>query len=197
MYLTVKEASDLTGKSATTIYRLCNKRKNSLYIKKEDNKFFVDKEFLLATYPPEEKRISEEIEHGSVEITEPVFLEIEPKKTEEISAPVVKEQTTEVVETNDVKPLEMVVPENRLTPEVVETNVVKPLEMVASNIKATPEEKTNVNEIIHEKPIVIENLAQVNKPASNKSEILERYIGVSVSILALIALLFLFCFFSK
>ena len=55
MFLTVKEASDLTGKSATTIYRLCNKRRNSVYIRKEDNKFLIDKEFLLASYPLLEK----------------------------------------------------------------------------------------------------------------------------------------------
>jgi hypothetical protein len=83
MFLTVKEASDLTGKSATTIYRLCNKRRNSSFIKKEDNKFFIDKEFLLATYPPEEKRVSEIIEYGSKETGEPVFLEIEQKKQDE------------------------------------------------------------------------------------------------------------------
>lgn len=54
MFISVKEAADLTGKSSTTIYRLCNKRINTLYVRKEDNKFLIDKEFLLATYPPVE-----------------------------------------------------------------------------------------------------------------------------------------------
>jgi len=51
MFISVKEAADLTGKSPTTIYRLCNKRINTLYVRKEDNKFLIDKEFLMATYP--------------------------------------------------------------------------------------------------------------------------------------------------
>lgn len=62
MYITVKEASELTGKSPTTIYRLCNKRRNSLHVKKEDNKFLINKDFLLATYPPDENSVNEQIE---------------------------------------------------------------------------------------------------------------------------------------
>lgn len=54
MFISVKEAADLTGKSATTIYRLCNKRVNTEYVRKEDNKFLINKEFLMATYPQEE-----------------------------------------------------------------------------------------------------------------------------------------------
>ena len=53
MLLSVKEAAELTGKSATTIYRLCNKRINTEYVKKEDNKFLISKDFLLAKYPTE------------------------------------------------------------------------------------------------------------------------------------------------
>ncbi|MDF1549989.1 MAG: helix-turn-helix domain-containing protein [Bacteroidales bacterium] len=52
MFISVKEAADLTGKSSTTIYRLCNKRINTLYVRKEDNKFLINRDFLLATYPP-------------------------------------------------------------------------------------------------------------------------------------------------
>jgi DNA-binding IclR family transcriptional regulator len=55
MFISVKEAAELTGKSATTIYRLCNKRINTEYVRKEDNKFLIDKEFLMATYPVEEE----------------------------------------------------------------------------------------------------------------------------------------------
>ncbi len=54
MFISVKEAAELTGKSATTIYRLCNKRINTEYVRKEDNKFLIDKEYLMATYPIEE-----------------------------------------------------------------------------------------------------------------------------------------------
>ena len=51
MFISVREAAELTGKSTTTIYRLCNKRKNTQFVRKEDNKFLIDKDFLLATYP--------------------------------------------------------------------------------------------------------------------------------------------------
>ncbi len=53
MFISVKEAMELTGLSSTSIYRLCNKRINTLYVRKVDNKFIIDKDFLLATYPPD------------------------------------------------------------------------------------------------------------------------------------------------
>ncbi len=62
MFISVKEAMELTGMSSTTIYRLCNKRKNTLYVRKEDNKFLIDKEFILATYPPDVVSLIEEVE---------------------------------------------------------------------------------------------------------------------------------------
>jgi hypothetical protein len=51
MFVSVKEAVQLTGKSQTTIYRLCKKRSHTRYVKKKDNKYFIDKAYLLATYP--------------------------------------------------------------------------------------------------------------------------------------------------
>lgn len=62
MFISVKEAAELTGKSTTTIYRLCNKRINTEFVKKEDNKFFIDVDFLKATYPDEESNNDEIIE---------------------------------------------------------------------------------------------------------------------------------------
>jgi hypothetical protein len=53
MFISVKEAMELSGMSSTSIYRLCNKRINTLYVRKVDNKFIIDKDFLLATYPPD------------------------------------------------------------------------------------------------------------------------------------------------
>ncbi len=55
MYLTVKEAIDLSGKSQTTIHRLCQKHDDSKYIKKEGNKYLIDKDFLLQQYPADEE----------------------------------------------------------------------------------------------------------------------------------------------
>lgn len=51
MYLTVKEAIDISNKSQTTIHRLCQKYENTKYIKKEGNKYLIDKEFLVEKYP--------------------------------------------------------------------------------------------------------------------------------------------------
>jgi hypothetical protein len=53
MYLTVKEAIDLSGKSQTTIHRLCQKFDDSKFIKKEGNKYLIDKDFLMQKYPTE------------------------------------------------------------------------------------------------------------------------------------------------
>ncbi len=54
MFVSVKEAVDLTGMSQTTIYRLCKKRSHTKYVKKKDNKYFIEREYLLATYPETE-----------------------------------------------------------------------------------------------------------------------------------------------
>ncbi|OQX99779.1 MAG: hypothetical protein B6I20_09645 [Bacteroidetes bacterium 4572_117] len=67
MFVTVKEAVELTGKSQTTISRLCSKRKGTRFIKKEGIKYYIDKEYLLATYPlasHTEMVIKDKIENG-------------------------------------------------------------------------------------------------------------------------------------
>jgi DNA-binding MurR/RpiR family transcriptional regulator len=51
MFISVKEAVELTGMSQTTIYRLCKKRSHTKFVQKKDNKFFIEKEYLLAAYP--------------------------------------------------------------------------------------------------------------------------------------------------
>ncbi len=51
MYLTVREAIDVSDKSQTTIHRLCQKYEETKYIKKENNKYLIDKDFLLDKYP--------------------------------------------------------------------------------------------------------------------------------------------------
>ncbi|MEA2043563.1 MAG: hypothetical protein U9N85_13560 [Bacteroidota bacterium] len=57
MYLTVKEAIDLSGKSQTTIHRLCQHNDDSKYIKKEGNKYLIDKDFLMQKYPSETQNL--------------------------------------------------------------------------------------------------------------------------------------------
>ncbi|MBN1252305.1 MAG: hypothetical protein JXR51_15120 [Bacteroidales bacterium] len=57
MFISVKEAIELTGKSQTTIYRLCKKRIRTEYVKVENSQYLIDKDFLLETYPPEEEKL--------------------------------------------------------------------------------------------------------------------------------------------
>jgi hypothetical protein len=181
MYLTVKEASDLTGKSATTIYRLCNKRRNSLYIKKEDNKFFIDKEFLLATYPLEEKRTVEIIENGSKETGEAVFLEIEPKQLEKSLLNANDIAISESPESKNATSLEESTEESSISTQ--NANVPESTNEVPTSNKA---ENTDTSTILSKAPetgIV---------PFYKKKAFWERAIGASIMLLALIALLILF-----
>jgi len=178
MFLTVKEASDLTGKSATTIYRLCNKRRNSLYIKKEDNKFFIDKEFLLATYPPEEKRISEIIEHGSKEMGEPVFLEIEPKLNEKQVVDQVNNDIDNEAD-NTEEPIDLT-----LKNVAIETNPDLNIEQPTDNQAVESPQSSIPNE----------NSDLQKVPFYHQREFWERSIGLSVMVLALVILLVLFYF---
>jgi hypothetical protein len=176
MYLTVKEASDLTGKSATTIYRLCNKRRNSLYIKKEDNKFFINKDFLLATYPSEEKRTSDIIENGSKETGEPVFLEIEPKIKEEITS-------TDIPENSGTLKIETI-PVTEITHETVENKD----DIKINNEIIVPK----VDKIALETQVPITIPIEDKKPFYKKKEFLEPFVGLSLIVAALVVLLLLF-----
>jgi len=53
MYLTVKEAIEESNKSQTTIHRLCQKYENTKHVKKEGNKYLIDRAFLQEKYPSE------------------------------------------------------------------------------------------------------------------------------------------------
>lgn len=174
MFLTVKEASDLTGKSATTIYRLCNKRRNSTFIKKEDNKFFIDKEFLLATYPQEEKRIIEIIENGSKETGEPVFLEIEPKHTETIflTENIGNSIQSDIEETKD--------------DSIKDTGIEQ-----VPELKSVKIEDKDI-EVITNSSVLSELSEITNIPFYKKKAFWEGFIGLSVIVLALVSLLVLF-----
>ncbi|HYH15729.1 MAG TPA: hypothetical protein VD794_10940, partial [Flavisolibacter sp.] len=49
-YLSIKEASDLTGKNEKTIRRLIKKPESTSYIKIEEGKLFIDAEYLDKMY---------------------------------------------------------------------------------------------------------------------------------------------------
>ncbi len=65
MFLTVKEAILASGKSQTTIHRLCQKNEATKFIKKENNKFLIDHVFLTKQYPDTIKVISINGSNGS------------------------------------------------------------------------------------------------------------------------------------
>ena len=89
MFISVKEAVELTGKSQTTIYRLCKKRIRTEYVKVEGSQYLIDKEFLLETYPfekDEDDLISIEVEGADNEdntIIDNVNVEDDSSVTEE------------------------------------------------------------------------------------------------------------------
>jgi len=51
MFLTVKEATDFSNKSQTTIHRLCQKFDGTKDVWKENNKYLVNYDLLLEQYP--------------------------------------------------------------------------------------------------------------------------------------------------
>lgn len=58
-YISIKEASETTGKSEKTIRRLINKSESRAFIDKNDNKIIIDVNYLFSIYPPI-KRVKKE-----------------------------------------------------------------------------------------------------------------------------------------
>ena len=52
LYIQLKEASQLTGMNEMTIRRLAKKPESRQYVKREDNKIFIQQEYLYKHYPP-------------------------------------------------------------------------------------------------------------------------------------------------
>ena len=49
-FISVADAVERTGKGSTTIYRLCRRHEHTHHVKREDNKFLIDEEFLSKHY---------------------------------------------------------------------------------------------------------------------------------------------------
>ena len=49
-FISVADAVERTGKGSTTIYRLCRKHEHTHHIKREENRFLIDEEFLSKHY---------------------------------------------------------------------------------------------------------------------------------------------------
>ena len=54
-YISIKEASETTGKSEKTIRRLINKSESKAFVDKSDNKIIIDVNYLFSIYPPIKK----------------------------------------------------------------------------------------------------------------------------------------------
>lgn len=49
-YISVTDAVARTGKGSTTIHRLCRKHEHTKFVKREENKFLIDEDFLIKHY---------------------------------------------------------------------------------------------------------------------------------------------------
>lgn len=132
MFISVKEAAELTGKSTTTIYRLCNKRINTEYVKKEDNKFLIDIDFLKATYPEEEDSNNDEI----IEVDEEVYETRSTNVLEEDETLSDDEMNAENTETSETDSKKSTI-ENNEEESVVESDSVLEFDTETNNEKTS------------------------------------------------------------
>jgi hypothetical protein len=220
MFLTVKEASDLTGKSATTIYRLCNKRRNSMYIRKEDNKFLIDKEFLLASYPPIEKLISDTIANGhkddienAHDFDEPESQELYPVENPvntELNHKITPEEPTlqETVQVNSEEEIGEEIPSPELFPDLPFAENLQLIEeneysdLLDNEAVEMEDIHTNILETVTMKlPDEKQQKIEIEEPVTNenvkpaiKTEYREMIIGVVLSLVILTIIILLFYF---
>jgi hypothetical protein len=180
MFISVKEAMELTGMSSTSIYRLCNKRINTLYIRKEDNKFLIDKDFILAAYPPDIVKVIENTDNETNPVVnEPVF-EVVQTTNSEISMPfVLEEEPVKVEENNAIKEIPAHDEEIKLVSlsqkAQIEANVIdKKDNSINNSVVSSLKEKAD-SEIV--KPLPIFNL--------------ETLIGISASLIIIGIIIFL------
>jgi len=186
MFISVKEAMELTGMSSTTIYRLCNKRINTLYIRKEDNKFLIDKEFILATYPQDIVKNTEKLEN---EIIPPI---IKPEniifEIEDLKEPISIPNETNALgsslsnETNDTIEI----------PTIAETKIK---EWDQENIEPVKETAIKTNLTDNEKIIkkIVKEVVESSQVKSKSLKIFnsETLIGISISIVIIGLLIYL------
>lgn len=60
--ISIKEASDVTGKSEKTIRRLCSKPESKPFIEQIGTKLLIDVNYLFASYPPQKDMSKEGIQ---------------------------------------------------------------------------------------------------------------------------------------
>ena len=74
LYIQLKEASQLTGMNEMTIRRLAKKPESRQYVKREDNKIFIQQEYLYKHYPPTTPKLVgvQELKQDIVEVEQDV-----------------------------------------------------------------------------------------------------------------------------
>jgi hypothetical protein len=187
MFISVKEAMELTGMSSTTIYRLCNKRINTLYVRREDNKFLIDKEFILATYPQDVvKAIEQPVPMTENRIVQPVTEMEQIENPVNTPAGIIHVDSIET--SNTVVKLEA--PEVPVKEEIInEAKIPEPEEILTSE---TISQNTGQAIVIEEEKVLAESEIPVQtKPKPIKTFNWETLIGISVSILVTGILIYL------
>jgi len=200
MFISVKEAMELTGMSSTTIYRLCNKRINTLYVRKEDNKFLIDKEFILATFPPDIVAMNQDFEPEKNAIVQPEIEKIQIEKSnlheplfilesEEESSPILEAIESARVDENFRLTEEYKLSEtsNLNKNSVISDMDKEPLQLITVSknpiILANNEEK---KEILNQKEILKDTEIKKSKTFN-----WEALVGISVSLIVVGILIYL------
>ena len=102
MFVSVKEAVDLTGMSQTTIYRLCKKRSHTKYVRKKDNKYFIEKDYLLATYPEtienDSDNLEDEIERTALSTPSDDIIEFNDTPSAELSDKIIDDISVKITQ---------------------------------------------------------------------------------------------------
>lgn len=102
MFVSVKEAVDLTGMSQTTIYRLCKKRSHTKYVRKKDNKYFIEKDYLLATYPEtiesDLDNLEDEIERTALSTPSDDIIEFHETPSSELSDKIIDDISVKITQ---------------------------------------------------------------------------------------------------
>ncbi len=193
MFLTVQEAIDLSGKSQTTIHRLCQKHEGSKFIRKERNKYLIDKDFLLEKYPPGSE-IEPDIEDNESENFEAKLAAMTDEKEREIAslnAEKIQFQTIISNQEHRIKELEedMFAQQHELA-ELIDSNehLVIEVEAYKQNlISASPEETASE----HALPASTFDLD------AHKRGVRYTISGITISSMLLIAFVFMMYYLTK
>lgn len=76
--ISIKEASEVTGKNEKTIRRFCSKMESKPFIEQKGTKLYIDVNYLFASYPPQKDMSSEGVQKvDKVEKDQKMSIDIE------------------------------------------------------------------------------------------------------------------------